>query len=421
MIRHLAAISACTTIALSLPATAYCQSMSGMNMSGMAMPATKKPVARKALSKPAATKPVVQKGPAKSTKGAATDTDKMHGMEGMDHSTMPGMAMPPSAGAPDTQTIPGMSQGAMPGMDMGNGAKTAHSGQAMPDTNMQVGQAMPGMDMSGAQTGHDMAAMPGMSMPGMAMTGTALPAGNAPAPAPPMDHYADRLFPGSEMARSRSQGMHESGAQNFSQVMFNLAEYQFRDGKDGYRWDGQAWFGGDINRLWLKTEGEGVFREGVDSAEIQALYSRAVGPYFNLQAGVRHDFQPKPTRTYATVGFEGLAPYQFEVEGAVFLSDKGDILGRLEGYYDQRITQRLILQPRVELNLAAQDVPKNRIGAGLTNAELGLRLRYEIRREFAPYIGISYDAKTGRTADYARADGKSATATSLVAGVRFWF
>ena len=154
---------------------------------------------------------------------------------------------------------------------------------------------------------------------------------------------------------------------------------------------------------------------------MQALYSRAVGPYFNLQAGVRHDFQPTPNRTYATIGFEGLAPYMFEVEGAVFLSNKGDLLGRLEGYYDQRITQRLILQPRAELNFAAQDVPENRIGSGLSNAELGLRLRYEIRREFAPYIGVSWDRKVGDTARFSRAAGDDATAKSIVAGVRVWF
>src|SRR3546814_10668530 len=116
-----------------------------------------------------------------------------------------------------------------------------------------------------------------------------------------------------------------------------------------------------------------------------------------------------------------LAPYLFEVEGALFLSNKGDLLGRLEGYYDQRITQRLVLQPRVELNLSAQDVPENRLGSGLTNAELGFRLRYEITRQFAPYIGVSYDAKTGRSADFARTDGEEPTTTSFVAGVRHWF
>jgi copper resistance protein B len=236
-----------------------------------------------------------------------------------------------------------------------------------------------------------------------------------------MDHYADRLFPPAEMTQSRMAMMHEQGGQAFSQVMFNLAEVQVRQGRDGYRWDGEGWFGGDINRLTIKSEGEGVFRQGVESAEIQALYSRAIGPYFNLQAGVRHDFQPSPSRTYATIGFEGLAPYWFEVEGAAFLSDKGDILGRLEGYYDQRLTQRLVLQPRVELNLSAQNVPENRIGSGLVDVELGLRLRYEITRQFGPYIGVSYEAKTGRTADYSRAAGEDPTTTSLVAGVRIWF
>lgn len=254
-----------------------------------------------------------------------------------------------------------------------------------------------------------------------AMTGTALPAGDEAAPPVPADHYADRLFPQSEMAQAREEMMREQGGQTIATVMFNLAEYQARQGSDGYRWDGEAWLGGDINRLVVKTEGEGALRGGVEAAEVQALYSHAISPYFNLQAGIRQDFEPKPSRTYATIGFEGLAPYWFEVEGAAFLSDEGDVLGRLGAYYDQRLTQRLIFQPRIELNLAAQDVPENGIGSGLVNAELGLRLRYEISRQFAPYVGVSYDAKTGRTADYARANGDDPTTASLVAGVRFWF
>ncbi len=229
-------------------------------------------------------------------------------------------------------------------------------------------------------------------MAGMEMTGTALPAGDAPAPPRPADHYADRFFPTAEMSRSRHDMMREEGARTLGTVLFNLAEYQVRNG-----------------------------REGVDGAEVQALYSRALGPYFNLQAGVRHDFKPVPTRTYATIGFEGLAPYMFEVEGAAFISPQGDVLARLEGYYDQRITQRLILQPRVEFNLAAQNMPRQRIGAGLTDAELGLRLRYEITRRLAPYVGVSYEAKIGRTADYIRAAGQRPTSTSLVVGVRFGF
>lgn len=216
--------------------------------------------------------------------------------------------------------------------------------------------------------------------------------------------------------RSRRAMMRESGGRQFGAVLFNLAEYQDRD---GYRWDGEGWFGGDVNRLTVKTEGEGKFRGGTDSAELQALYSRAIGPYFDLQAGIRHDFKPTPTRTYATIGFEGLAPYMFEVEGAVFVSPQGDVLARIEGYYDQRVTQRLILQPRIEFNLSAQDMPVRRLGSGLTDAELGLRLRYEIARRFAPYIGVSYRAKTGRTATFARMDGTVPTSTDFVVGARF--
>ncbi len=384
---------------LAAPTAVAAQDMKGMNMPGMSMPMpakktpAKKPVPRKATSTPSRK--------AASAKGAMPGMDMSGDHTSHDMSSMPGMVVQPA-----TQT----SGDSMPGM---RGVETpAPQGGST---------TMPGMDMSDSKPNHDMSAMPGMAMPGMAQTGTALPAGNAPAPAPPMDHYADRVFPAAEMTRSRTAMMHEQGGKSFNQVMFNLAEYQARQGRDGYRWDGEAWFGGDINRLWLKSEGEGAFREGVESAEVQALYSRAIGPYFNLQGGIRHDFKPSPSRDYATIGFEGLAPYMFEVEGALFLSTKGDVLGRLEGYYDQRITQRLILQPRVEFNLSAQDVPESRLGAGLTDAELGLRLRYEVRRQFAPYIGVSYLAQTGRTADFTRAEGKDPTTTSFVAGVRIWF
>jgi len=259
------------------------------------------------------------------------------------------------------------------------------------------------------------------TMPAMQAAGTALEAGDAPRPAPPTDHYADRFFPAAEMERSRKVSMREMGGRPLGSVLFNLAEFQPRSGGSAYRWEGEGWFGGDVNRLTVKSEGEGLVRGGIESAEVQLLYSRAVDPYFNLQAGVRHDFRPGPARTYATLGFEGLAPYMFEVEGAAFLSTRGELLGRLGGYYDQRITQRLILQPRAEFNLSAQDMPAQRIGSGLTSAELGLRLRYEIARRFAPYVGLSWEAKAGRTAAYARADGEKPSALGLVAGVRFWF
>jgi copper resistance protein B len=288
----------------------------------------------------------------------------------------------------------GMDHGSMPGMGQSSGAM----------------QGMPG---------HGMGSMP--SATGAAMIGTNLQAGTAPPPPIPTDRAADQVYSAAAMAHSQQHLRSMHGGQNFSQVIFNLAEVQIRDGRDGYRWDGSAWYGGDINRLVLKTEGEGNIGGSLEAAEVQALYSRAIGPYTDIQLGVRYDFKPNPSRVYASVGFETLAPGFFDVEGALFLSNKGDLLGRLEGYYDQRITQRLVLQPRAELNFAAQDVPEIGIGSGLSTAELGLRLRYEIRREFAPYVGISYDRSFGDTARFARAEGQGAASTSLVLGIRTWF
>jgi copper resistance protein B len=325
---------------------------------------------------------------------------------------------------------------AMPGMTMPKAAaKPAAKAKAQPPP---------------AKPSHDMASMPGMpapaapkaapaapamaDMPGMKGTpaADAKPAADAgapvepepeipdtPPPPPAKDHAADRYYDPAIMAAARVQLRQEHGGTGFSMVMANLAEYQARAG-GGYRWDGQGWVGGDLNRFVVKSEGEGSGRDGLDTAELQGLSSHAIGPYFDLQAGVRQDVAPR-ARTYATVGFQGLAPYWFDVAGALFLSTQGQLLGRLESTYDLRLTQRLILQPRAELNFAAQNSAETRTGSGLSNAELGLRLRYEITREFAPYIGVSWDRKVGKTADYARARGDDVGGASFVAGIRAWF
>lgn len=338
---------------------------------------------------------------------------------------MPGMKMP--AGKPVANPRKPATPRAQAKPVMRAADKAAASPAPKADDRSEVDHAtMPGMDMSGDKPGTASPPMEGVAadqgaMPDIGKSGTDLPAGNAQAPAPPTDHYATRIFPAAVIERSHRQMMNESGAQTFGFAMFNLAEYQLRRGQDGFRWDGEAWYGGDINRLTIKTEGEGRLGQGVDEAEVQALYSRAIDPYFNAQVGIRQDLGRGARRTYATVGFEGLAPYWFEVEGALFLSDKGDVLGRLGGYYDQRLTQRLILQPRVELNFATQNVPSSRIGAGLSTAELGLRLRYEIKRQFAPYVGVSWARKVGQTGRFARGDGEDPTSAGLVAGIRFWF
>lgn len=316
----------------------------------------------------------------------------------MDPSAMPGMAMPAQPAAVDDPDCPPEHA------EMGHCTPSAPAAAPVqPDPHAR----------------HDMAGK--TEMPGHGTGGTALPAGNGPAPAAPKADYADRIWGAAAMKPVRDAMHAEHGGGSFSQIMVDLAEYRMHRGRDGFHWDGEGWFGGDINRLVIKSEGSITMGDGVESAEIQALYSRAIGPYFNLQAGIRHDLKPSPSRTYATIGFEGLAPYWFEVEGALFLSDKGDVLARLGGYYDQRITQRLILQPRAEFNLAAQDVPETGIGSGLSDIELGLRLRYEIAREFAPYVGVSWDRKVGDTARYARLAGEDASSVSLVLGVRAWF
>lgn len=376
---------AAAPIALASPVAA--QDHSGHNMPGMTMP---KPAA-KPQPKPAA-KP---RPPARAKAKPAPVASKQ---------ASPAPAADPHAG----HTMPGMTTPAAPAQ------ADPHAGHTMPQAPTTATPADP-------HAAHDMSSMTGGMSQHSATGGTALPPGNAPAPAAPEPNYADRVYSPQKMADARSRLRGEHGGAKFSQVNFNLAEVQIRDGRVSYRWDGEAWFGGDINRLTVKTEGSGEFGRSVEDAEVQALYSRAVGPYFNLQAGIRYDFKPSPSRTYATVGFEGLAPYWFDVEGALFLSETGDVLGRLEGYYDQRITQRLVLQPRAELNFAAQDVPENGIGSGLSDIELGLRLRYEIKREFAPYIGVSYDRKIGGSARFARAEGENVGGPSLVIGVRTWF
>jgi len=327
----------------------------------------------------------------------------------------------------------------MPGMDMKTSPQPSRSAPTVAPIEDHVGHDMPEAaaptpDKPDPHAGHNATSKPaspadtramdqsgqGMpEMPGMAPSGGEI--GTAPAPAPPTDHAADALFEPGEMARSREALQRENGAFSGSMILFDLAEYQARKGSDGYRWEGEAWFGGDINRLLIKSEGEGSFGKPIEDVEVQALYSRAISPFWNAHVGLRHDIVPNPSRTYAVVGVEGIAPYWFHVTGQLFLSDKGDLRARLEGSYDERITQRLIFQPRAEFNLSAQDMPAIGVGSGLSGFELGARLRYEVRKEFAPYIGVEWAKKTGDTARFARVAGEQPDAVNFVAGARFWF
>ncbi len=232
-------------------------------------------------------------------------------------------------------------------------------------------------------------------------------------------HAADAIFGPAAMARSHAEN-EAMDRMSFGTIMLERFESRSGEGEDHYLWDAQGWYGGDYDKLWLKSEGEGSFDGAVESAEVQALWSHAIGPFFDLQTGMRYDFEPDG-RGHAVLGVQGLAPYMFELDAAAFLSDRGDLTARVEAEYDQRITQRLILQPRAEISLSAQDIPAREIGAGITSFETGLRLRYEFAREFAPYLGVGYESKLGDTADFARAAGADPDRFSFLFGLRAWF
>ncbi len=243
---------------------------------------------------------------------------------------------------------------------------------------------------------------------------------------PPPEAYAgpafaaDKFVGAEKMAASRSDVVREISGMPLFWFQGDRLEFRARQGDNGYLWDVQGFYGGDIDKFWFKSEGEGSFGEEPESAEAQALWSHAIDPFFDLQLGVRQDLVG-PERTHAVMGVQGLAPYLFEVDAAAFLSTKGDLTARIEAELDQRITQRLILQPRAEIGLSAQDIPELGIGSGIERIELGVRLRYELVREFAPYVGVEQEWLIGGSADYARASGEDPSTTNFVAGVRFWF
>ena len=205
-----------------------------------------------------------------------------------------------------------------------------------------------------------------------------------------------------------------------AKVMINQLEIRSTDGPDPRVLEAQAWIGRDLNKLWLKADVEHVDGK-TEEAEVQALYSRAVAPYWDLQVGWRHDIRPKPDRDWLAIGLEGLAPYWFEIDAAAFIGESGQVGARLEAEYEWMFTQRWVLSPEMKIDLHTKNDEATGTGSGLSDLELGLRLRYEIRREFAPYIGVNWTRKFGNTADFARAEGEDTNDVQFVAGVRAWF
>ncbi len=204
----------------------------------------------------------------------------------------------------------------------------------------------------------------------------------------------------------------------FYHVLLSQLEGRF-GGSNSFRWEGEAWAGTDENRLLLRSEGELTNGE-VDDGQQELFYSRPISTYFNAQVGGRYDLDSLPGRGWGALGIEGLAPLFFHVAATAYVSGDGHFAAKLEGSYDLLITQRLILQPQVEMNFYTRDDPARRIGSGLSSIDTGLRLRYEITRKFAPYVGVTYEGKFGGTADFARDEGAQANEVRFTAGLRLW-
>lgn len=355
-------------------------SMPGMTMPGTTMPMPSKPAAKK---KPAATKRAARKmkrqGAPKKAAIRKAPAKKVP----------PKRAAHPQA-AHDMSSMPGMQMPAQPG--------EAHAGHQMP--------AQPGDQHAGHAMGAMTAEVPVAPPPPEALQGP--------------ENAGDSAWGRAAMDRGRSVLFTEHGGMTAHKLLFDQAEMRLRGGGNGYFVNAQGWVGGDIDKLWLKTEVEGVFGARPDQAEFQALWSHAISPWFDLQTGVRLDTRPD-RRGRLVAGVQGLAPYWIEVEAAAFLSDRGDVTARFEAEHDVRITQRLILQPRAQLDFSMQDMPAENIGSGLSKAELGLRLRYEVMPNFAPYAGLAYESAFGGTRHLLRSRGHDPNSPNLVVGLRTWF
>lgn len=240
------------------------------------------------------------------------------------------------------------------------------------------------------------------------------PAQAKPAHAPPLtDEDRAAAFP--DVA---GHAVHDRMVNTF--VLFDQMEWQAANGRGVFNWDTKGWAGGDVHRLWFRTEGA-ADEDGVDHAEAHVLYGRAIARWWDLVAGVRQDIRPGPGRTSAAFGIQGLAPYWFEIEATGYVGEGGRTHARFEAEYDALITNRLILQPLIELEFYGRSDLARRIGAGFSTVDLGFRLRYEIRRELAPYVGFTWQRKLGGTADLARSAGEDPGAARLLLGLRTWF
>jgi copper resistance protein B len=216
----------------------------------------------------------------------------------------------------------------------------------------------------------------------------------------------------------RGHAVHDTAVHYY--LLFDQLELEVGDGVTAGNWDNHGWIGGDVNRFWFRAEGD-VEDGDFEEAQAHALFGRAIHRWWDVVAGVRQDVRPGPARTWAAVGIQGLAPYWFELEATAYIGESGRTHFRLETEYDLLLTNRMVLQPLVELEIAGKSDPERQIGAGLSSAEVGLRLRYELRREFAPYVGVIWKRRFFGTADFARAAGEDTSTARLATGIRVWF
>lgn len=213
--------------------------------------------------------------------------------------------------------------------------------------------------------------------------------------------------------------VHDNGI--FGHVLVDQLEGRLGGAGADFRWDGQGWLGTDYDKLWIKSEGFRRADGKIDDGRHEFLYDRAVTTFWDLQAGLRADIDSRPSREWAAFGIQGLAPLFFDLEATAYVSDRGHFAGRLRASYDLLITQQLILQPEAELNLYSKADSARLVGAGFSDIDTGLRLRYEFSRKIAPYLGIAYEGKFGQTAGFARRAGEGTSGIRFVFGLRTWF